>query len=400
MTGAWTGWTGGGRAAVLIALLLPAGCMSSFTLGRPPGGGGGDTGSVDSGGDSPPGADRDGSSDRDGNCPAGSSFSQFQQVHRITPSLVIALDHSSSMSMSRFGNNNGTRLSVVQSTLEDRLAKYAQIIRFGYVEFPGVAQGHSCSNMNGCCVGKVSPPVNGSEVGIINAIDQCGAGQSASSGCLNSDATPTAQALSAVEETYGGLGGADAGGTSSNPLRYTLLITDGEPSCPVMGMPSGDLCGQASAEVARLNSMGILTYVIGVGEIMGFADMQTGANVCLNDLALAGGASRGSKSPFYYPAMNEGAFDSALDLIVTQTACHVEVDETTDPDQTRIEVVSNNNNSSGPVTIPRDPTAINGWAYERNSDTKIAFYGAACTTFLSTVQSNNQKIRGDGCLAR
>jgi hypothetical protein len=400
MTGPMAGsMTGAGRAAVLVAALLPVACMSSFTLGRPPTGAGGDTGNVDAGGDSISGADRDGSSDRDGNCPASSSFLGLNPK-RFTPSIVIALDHSSSMTNSRFGNNNGTRLSVVQSALEDRLMKYAQIIRFGYVEFPGVTAGHACANMNGCCVGKVIQPLNGSEGGIIAAIDQCGVGQSQSSGCLNSDSTPTAMALSAINDTYMSLGAGGAGGAGGSSISYTLLITDGEPSC-AMGtstMP-GDACNQAGLEIGKLSKLlNVFTFVLGVGDIPGFSD-SAGANSCLNDLAVAGGLSRADKSPFYYPASNESTLNSDLNTIVGQAACHLEIDDTVDPDRTQIEIItSGNNNMSSSATVPRDAT--NGWSYDRNSTTRIIFNGTSCQDFLNAAASTNQKVRAEGCVSR
>jgi hypothetical protein len=306
-------------------------------------------------------------------------------AHREVSSMVIALDHSSSMSNSHLGNSSGSRLSLVQDEISDLLNKYGPIIRFGYVEFPGIAQGKSCSN-SGCCVGKVSQPVPGSEVGIMAALNQCGMGQSSGSGCLNSDATPTAQALGAINDTYASLA---MGMANVSPQRFALLITDGEPGC-AMGMgASADPCMDAVTEGGRLNVSGVPTYVVGIGDIQGVTDPTVGGNVCLNDLASNTG--RAQRSPNYYAATNENLMRADLAMIVTESACHIETDDASaEPDKIQIDFAG--------VPIARDPNRQNGWQFEGVSITQIAFYGDACQAFLNSVlASGMQKIHVNGC---
>jgi hypothetical protein len=384
--------TGSGGAAVLLAALFPLGCLQTVVL--PPlgveaagGSSGLDAGPlVDGGGGT---GDRDGATDRNTTC---TGTDTNLSIRRPWPSIVVAVDHTNTMG-NHFGN--GTRLEEVSSALTSRLNKYGQVVRFGYVEFPGMSR--SCSNTpNGCCVGPVTQPAPNTENGILSALGQCFSG----SGCVGGDGAPTAQMLAQVNNAYADL--LTSGRGNSTPaeleLRFVLLITDGEPFCAT-GV-QGDPCVQAANEVAGLSIQGIKTFVVVVGDVPN--DDTRGGNACLNSLANVSGIVRSAVGPFYYPATSDNALGTHLTSIITQTVCHLELlDEPADPDRTEIQFSMQVNAGSSNfmnVPVPRDTTHINGWDYERTADTKVTFYGAACGNFIDTVLNGGMgRVHVQGC---
>ena len=385
--------TGAGGAAVILAALCPAACLQTVVLSPPgvesAGGSSGlDAGNLPDGGGS---GDRDGASDRNTAC---TSSNTALAIRRPWPSIVLAVDHTNSMG-NRLGN--GTRLEEVSSALTSRLNKYGPVVRFGYVEFPGTSR--SCSNTtNSCCVGSVTQPAPNTENGILSAIDQC---VSSGSGCVSGDGAPTAQMLAQVNKAYDDLLNS-GGGTSTAAdleLRFVLLITDGEPGCATGA--SVDPCEQAANEVAGLSIQGIRTFVVGVGGDLPNDDSR-GGNKCINGMANVSGIVRSAVGPFYYPATTDNLLGGYLTSIITQTVCHLELlDEPADPDRTEIQFsmqVSAGSSNFMNVPVPRDTTHTNGWDYERTADTKVTFYGNACTTFIDTVLTGGmQRVRVQGC---
>jgi len=382
--------TGAGGAAVLFAALFPAACLQTVMLPPPPQAGGTGGGSADDGGNPGGGGagDRDGGLDHSTIC---NNPNTSLAIRRPWPSIVVAVDHTNSMISNRLGGND-SKLEAVASALKARLNKYGPVVRFGYVEFPGMSR--SCSNMtSACCVSAVTQPAANTENGIISTLDQC---NPLSQGCGLGDTAPTAQMLRDVGDAYNELL------ANTNPVdqewRSILLLTDGEPGCP-LGSSSSDPCMQATSEIARLNIQGITTSVVAVGDVPGDLDTH-GANKCLNSMANVSGVVRSTVSPFYFPVMTESQLGNTLTSIITEAVCHLELlDLPADRDRTTIQLgMSNSSGGTTTVTVPRDTSHTNGWDYEKTADTKVVFYGAACGNFIDTILTGGlQRVRVQGC---
>jgi hypothetical protein len=274
--------------------------------------------------------------------------------------VLIALDRSSSMN-THFGDGTGTRFSVVQTILQNLMTTH-QNIHFGYQGFPAdVSQ--TCSD--GCCVDNDAlQPGLGVEPGIELAMMTSGGCLTATPACTT-DATPTAKALFKADQIY------DTVDSNSNDGidRYVLLITDGDPNCGMdstSGTPTP--CAQATSNITMLQSIGVKTIVVGVGE-------NIAVTRCLDSMAAVGGATAGSSSPFYYQATSALLLENQLTTIMDDLAaksCHVQLAvPVPDPSQiyeVRIDMVD----------VPRDPN--NGWSVNNGSSLKITLSGQACAT--------------------
>jgi hypothetical protein len=319
----------------LLLGLAPAACMQTVILEHADGGA---SSGVD-GGDSAP------------SCQDGVFTALSFTLN--SPDVVIALDRSASTS-SRFGD--GTRLTVAQDALRQVVATYQNVIRFGYEEFPTSAAG--CADSAGCCAGDVTAvPAPRNQLAIERAMDQC---VSSLGGCTTTDATPTARAIARSHDFY-------AGFDDRTKDRFVLLMTDGNPSCANNGGGAQAACNDATSEIAQLNATEVKTIVVGVGEDV------IGSN-CLDSMALAGGAERDNRSPYYYNATDAGLLTSHLATImhnIARLTCHIDLRlPTSDPAQVQLFL------SGAPV--PRDATNQNGWNFDAGSSLKITIYGSWC----------------------
>jgi hypothetical protein len=293
--------------------------------------------------------------------------------------MVVALDRSTSMNNSRVGN--GTRLTVTVDAVKTLLNAYGSVIQFGYVDFPGLPPDGSCSSAVGCCAGTVIAPARTGQsnkiMTISRQLDEC----PNSPQCINTDQTPTAQVLSRIGSALpSGLLG----------FWYTLLVTDGEPSC-ASGQSSKDLCDQARDEISMLDSLNVSTYVVGIGgDLTPSSGDPSVGNQCLNALALAGGTNR-TTTPYYYAASNLANSDlhNALVTIANQAVCHLALaNNNTQFDRDRVDL------AMGSSLIPRDTSGgsgpqdagpANGWSFDPGSTSTITVVGKACETFVSLV---------------
>src|SRR5687767_6994451 len=65
------------------------------------------------------------------------------------PELMVALDRSWSMSISRLGGANMTALEAALASLDAASERYEYLIRLGFIDFPGASPG--CQEPYGCC---------------------------------------------------------------------------------------------------------------------------------------------------------------------------------------------------------------------------------------------------------
>jgi hypothetical protein len=383
--------TGGGRAAALVFALLPVACMRQISLDLPSGGGG--TGSMDGGGPGgggglgqggggpSDGGPTDGATDHI-RCTSGSVAPSISAKREI-PAIVIALDRSSSMNKS-LGTTGGSRFTVTRDALMDVMSNFNGNVTFGYVEFPGIPNDQSCDNISSCCASGVTLVKAADKLDPITKLLSSCSSQPSQVGCLTTDSTPTAQAMAHILSFN----------FPSNVLpRYALLITDGEPSCPLQSSPIDTPCEQTKSEIASLNfsSPAMPTFVVGVGDnIQGTMNADLSGNACLDALAQAGGVGRDAGSPFYYPAKTEDVLRTSLNDIVKGTACHIDVTEANfDPDRLEVDIDK--------MMVLRDLTNQDGWNFQQTraaqpnspavfDPTRINLYGAACTHFITSNQ--------------
>jgi hypothetical protein len=70
--------------------------------------------------------------------------------------VIVAMDRSTGMSTAKFGDTNA--LAAARASIDMYAAPLQNVVRFGYVEFPGNYFLCSNSNMPGCCPSSVAPP--------------------------------------------------------------------------------------------------------------------------------------------------------------------------------------------------------------------------------------------------
>ncbi len=367
-----TRWWGGGSTALLVAVLVPAACsMTKIPLGLSGGGGGSGTGSGGGDGLSDAGGSDSPTDGKVIHCSGGQSPSQIKALPEV-PSIMFAVDRSPSMGKNSLGG--GTRYSVAKDAISQTVNKYTPLAGFGYIEFPGKSNDNTCGN---CCVGGyLAPSFNGSNA-ISDTMTACWFPSAGQYNCVGSDATPSLQALNKIRSNLK---------SSPGPI-YTLLLTDGPPTCATDSM--SDPCDQAAQTVSDMfKSAQIATAVVAVGDVQ--IDSDDGgppANTCLSNIANAGGHPSGTSRPFYYVANTEGLVHSEVDSIVAGTICHVDItDSTVDLNPFRLEVDVNG------TPIPFDP--LNGWTL---SDARIDFWGTSCSTLISALSRNSNRVVVKGC---
>ncbi len=377
-----TRWWGAARSALLLAALLPAACMRSFEFDPPGGSGGGAPGNGGSGGVD--GGSLDAPSENRGapHCSGGAVFGSLN-VKREVPSIMFALDRSPSMKTGLGGTtgSNQTRFSVTAKAITDSVSFYSSLAQFGYVEFPGTQNDGSCSGPgSGCCAGglvAITPVGPSAANAISNKLGMC-TGNSFNN-CVQTDATPTGQALKKSATNLQGLGS----------WLYVILLTDGgpSPSCPLDPMSADSACEQTVHQISSMasastSSTSIATFVVAIGDIA--------PDGCLSDMASASGHTASPTAPFYFTAPTDSAVHSQIDSLVASMNCQFDITDSFDPTRP-VEVDFNN-----PTILP-DPTRTNGWDLDKGAG-HITVYGPACLTLIQGLKSSSShQLSVKGC---
>lgn len=269
------------------------------------------------------------------------------------PEVIVSVDRSASM-QSSFGS--GTWLQVIQQQVHSLIFKYQKIVRFGYQEFPTPTA--ICGSPQGCCAGDVTPPMFNNLHAIENVMAACPGNGNI---CVLNQ-RPLTHALSKCEATYASVG-------DNGRNRYVLLLIGGEPTCmgPDQGLSS---CGNAVAEVLKMNNGSIRTVVFGVGD-----EAAGNARACLDDLALKGGLD-GAASPFYHLAQTPTELSAALGPVVkrmAEEACHIDI-RSPPADPAQVQLLFDG------VQVP--PDGVDGWDFDPGFSFKITVHGRWCDTLL------------------
>jgi hypothetical protein len=329
-----------------VALVLVA-CGPSDT------GGGGDGDGGAGGVDAPEGAtiDSGGSVADAAILPDASCGVQTEEIELIElgdpPDLLIVLDRSGSMALPPefpFMFGDPTKWDIMRDALTDITTELANNIRFGLTVFPT----HDVCGVN---AGAAVLPELGSYTDIVSFMNSTSPDGN----------TPAHLALDNAAAVYQSI--------PSNPAgQYVLFATDGIPNCggdPVEPDTASET--ETVTAVTALANMGIPTYVLGFGDILGLPTSM------LNDAALAGGVPRPGGPPHYYHAANAADLEMALEAIaggIIVPTCEYALAETPpDPDLVTVTIDG--------VPVPRDPGHNNGWDYHPDAMT-ITFFGSYC----------------------
>jgi hypothetical protein len=195
---------------------------------------------------------------------------------------------------------------------------------------------------------------------IMTAIGRVGPGSS----------TPTRVAMENAVTIMQGL-------TDTNP-KYLLLATDGLPNCmPGGGSTSADDSPGAIAAVAAALTAGFPTFVVGIGNTMGTAT--------LNSMAMAGGRPQQGAATSFYQVNDTASLVSALQAIVGSVAsCTFNLG--TPPNgmtsNSAIDVYGDG------TMIPKDTSNTNGWNYVGGGTSQIQIFGPTCDAIMAGTVKN------------
>src|SRR3954452_12091548 len=151
--------------AVVAGALLLAGCQQTVAFKLLDAGGGGSRGMAGAGGMAGFGG-MTGFGGMAGFGNAGSDGDVCPISQRVTPTpesptVIVALDRTTSMTAPLGPPGSGSKLDAVRAALERLVYQYATVVRFGFVGFPGKgpSTGGSCSASGECCSSIVPPSV-------------------------------------------------------------------------------------------------------------------------------------------------------------------------------------------------------------------------------------------------
>lgn len=196
--------------------------------------------------------------------------------------------------------------------------------------------------------------------------------------------TPTAKAL---------LQGANYLRTrTSSTQKYIILLTDGDPSCPldnVCKSQEDNDYTRTKETIAHITSVfDIPIAIIGIAYPNSSSDLQPNSKqLHLIDLAKLGGMPNKSKDqPAYYIATSQGELQDSFKSLYSKTvSCSYATGLSAPWDgDTAVDLQGKN--------IVRDPSHEEGWDFRDDGKT-IVFYGRACSTILQSTETIKPRLR-------
>jgi hypothetical protein len=284
---------------------------------------------------------------------AGGDSDQVQYNQR-TPELVVALDRSWTMSITRLGAANLTELEAALASLDAASDRYEYLVRLGFIDFPGANM--DCQEPYGCCAGDWNGLFFGDAREFQLKARHCEDPKAPPQQCFDADERPTAAALNACRAEFELRG-------PTNRSRYVLLITNGEPTC------SGAFGCAAGTAVTNLRSAMVTTFVVVVGTV--------GDDACLRNMATSGDPSR-LTAPFYRSATSPEALTTTVETIfeqVARDACQLDLRAPID-DPNELGLFLDG------FGIMRG--GLDGWLFDDKSHQGIKLQGASCQSFLDS----------------
>ena len=301
------------------------------------------TGNVTGSGATSGGGGNPGSSNKDSNC---GIFMQTAQM--VPPDILIVQDKSGSMNDQADGTtcNGGcganSKWSQTTSALNMVIGMTDTTVNWGLKFF--------ATSNSGCTVSATAEvPVGPNNANaIMTAIGRAAPGSS----------TPTRVAIQNAVTIMQGL-------TDTNP-KFLLLATDGLPNCLPGGATNADDSPGAIAAVAAALTAGFPTFVVGIGNTMGTAT--------LNSMAMAGGKPQTGAATSFYQVNDTASLVTALGTILgSATTCVFNLGPPPNgmTSNSFIDVYGDN------TPIKQDTTHTNGWDYSMGTS-QITVYGPTC----------------------
>lgn len=293
----------------------------------------------------------------DGGSPPNCTGTPVDPTQVYSLEIVVAMDRSTGMSNAKFGDT--TALAAARDTIDQYAALNQNVVRFGYVEFPG--NYFLCSDTMGCCPSSLAPPSQTLD-GFDIALRSCD--QATTSSCPVSSQRATTAALKSCAPAPA------QPGQTTRTKRFVLLLTNGQPDCD-FGQDTP--CNEArNAANQLLTQYGVETFVVAPN----VSDMDT-VN-CLRPIAANGGGSANFSAVF-----NQADLSGTIDGIthyVAQYACHLDV--------TPAQVRSPDSGSTlllwkGQI-VPYNPNnGYGGWGLAMNQNaSRIDLYGSWCDRLI------------------
>jgi hypothetical protein len=299
-----------------------------------------------------------------------------------TAQLMFVIDRSGSMAFSVDGQmptrggglppGVSSRWDTLREALFQTITPLDNELAIGakfFPEPPPVPQSGDPEEQCATDMGVGIPPARGNVASIINVFDTTDPG----------GGTPTEEAIRLAAQYLS---------TTRGVARTIVLATDGAPNCnsaldnftcvctgaantcadPTTG-PYQCLDDQRTVAAVKdvFDNQNIPVYVIGIGGTERPEFLQV-----LDDMAVAGGRPRAT-TPKHYNVQSETELQDALQSISDSIAkcTYLTPSAPTDPNAITVQI--------GGVTIPRDPTHMNGWDWVDKAFGELAFFGASCT---------------------
>jgi hypothetical protein len=305
--------------------------------------------------------------------------------------LMFVIDRSGSMAFSldgqqpRMGNLPPgvlSRWDTLRDALFQTITPFDNELAMGAKFFPEVNSGGSAPADEACRtdVGVPIAPARGNVNQIINVFDTTDP----------NGGTPTAEALRLAAQYISGTRGV---------ARTMILATDGAPNCNGDLDQSRCICTSVSGNCATaqggefnclddIRSINAITdifqnqkipvYVIGIGSTERPEFLKV-----LDDMAVAGGRPRPT-APRHYNVQSAAELQAALTSIGDSIAkcTYLTPSAPTDPNAISVEING--------MSIPRDPTHMNGWDWVDQAFGELAFFGPACTAASGGTTTTSQ----------
>jgi hypothetical protein len=354
-----------GVLALTSSLFVLSACNPSTVQhggGNGSNGNGNGVGGVGSGGGNGSGSGS-GSGSGDGGASPNCGVQNFM-LQKGTPDLLIVQDISGSMNWDENDQPNSqwnpdpnfkSKWDDMRPAIEDVVAK-TSAIEWGLMMFPGVGQTGACG----------SPRAPDVDISTMSAA----AIKMTLDNTTPDGSTPTAPTMDNAVKYLTKL--------SDGNAKYIMLATDGEP----VACRSTDDVAEAVTAVTNAAKAGIHTFVVGIGN-------KLDAQSALNQMAAAGlePNPKGGITTQYYPVASTSDLQMALTTITGAIAsCNFALQTApSSPDLVSIE--------ANGMTIPRDPSHMNGWDYG-TGNMSIIFYGAPCDALKSGKITDVKAIYG------
>ncbi len=310
-----------------------------------------------------------------GQCATGGDCgaSEFD-ISSVPPNLLLVLDRSCSMTMSR--TDTGVDVSeqkwvpVIDALVQVTTALGGEI-RFGLEVFPdGQDAANSCAqDPTGAIAVPIGPDGGAQTATLLQA-------------ARTDDTHPIYPGDPCETNTWSALVQASQQVELDDPERasYVVLITDGEPYCSDRRQRNevdDDLINEVIADLAE---RGVPTFVVGFGDA---ADVDPAA---LARYAAAGGTTPSAEEP-YYDAADGDQLLTALNAIAGSiVSCEYTLDSA--PPDDDLYVLFDDT-----TLVPRDPTHVDGWDFNAETRT-LSFFGQACAALQQDLVADIDVVYG------